>query len=269
MKLSIITINFNNRGGLKKTIDSIISQSFKDFEWIVIDGASTDGSKELIEHYSEFISYWVSEPDKGIYNAMNKGIKVAKGEYLLFLNSGDWLCDDTSLERCFSHSFWADIIYGDLFFVDKNGNRDLYHYPQVLSLRFLYNYSLGHNATFIRRDIIQSCFYDESYEIVSDWAFFLKKALNNCSFEHISETVSCFDTTGISSEYAQLVQEERSIVINEVFPSVIIQDYKMMDEMEERLKNHQVQKVLEYGGKRKIFHKMITGLLLFIERIDK
>ncbi len=89
MKLSIITVNLNNKDGLQKTIDSVISQTFKDFEWIVIDGGSTDGSKELIEKYSDYISYWVSEPDKGIYNAMNKGIKVAKGDYLEFLNSGD------------------------------------------------------------------------------------------------------------------------------------------------------------------------------------
>ena len=83
MKLSIITINYNNRDGLQKTIESVVSQSFKDFEWIVIDGGSNDGSRELIERYAESISYWVSEPDNGIYNAMNKGIRVSKGDYLL------------------------------------------------------------------------------------------------------------------------------------------------------------------------------------------
>ena len=91
MKLSIITVNLNNRDGLQKTIDSVVSQTFKDYEWIVIDGGSTDGSKELIEQYADHFTDWVSEPDKGIYNAMNKGIGMASGEYIQFLNSGDSL----------------------------------------------------------------------------------------------------------------------------------------------------------------------------------
>ena len=109
MKLSIITINYNNLAGLQKTIESVVSQTFRDFEWIVIDGGSVDGSRELIERYANSFSYWVSEPDKGIYNAMNKGIVVAKGDYLLFLNSGDWLCDEMALERSFSHHPTKDI----------------------------------------------------------------------------------------------------------------------------------------------------------------
>ena len=91
MKLSVITINFNNKEGLAKTIVSVVGQTTRDFEWIIIDGGSTDGSMELIENNSEYISYYVSEPDKGIYNAMNKGIMASHGEYLLFLNSGDYL----------------------------------------------------------------------------------------------------------------------------------------------------------------------------------
>ena len=102
MKLSIITINYNNREGLKRTIESVVNQTFTDFEWILIDGGSTDGSKELIEQYSNRFSYWVSEPDNGIYNAMNKGLRAAKGDYLQFLNSGDRLYNAQSLASCFS-----------------------------------------------------------------------------------------------------------------------------------------------------------------------
>ena len=90
-KLSIITINYNNLEGLKRTVESVINQTSKEFEYIVIDGGSNDGSGAYIESKSEHIDYWVSEPDKGIYNAMNKGIAKASGEYLLFLNSGDHL----------------------------------------------------------------------------------------------------------------------------------------------------------------------------------
>lgn len=101
-KLTIITINLNNKAGLQTTIDSVIAQTYKDFEWIIIDGGSTDGSKELIEKYTNYIKYWVSEPDKGIYNAMNKGIKVAEGEYLQFLNSGDSLFSNSVLSDIFT-----------------------------------------------------------------------------------------------------------------------------------------------------------------------
>ena len=94
MHLSIVTINYNNLSGLQKTIDSVLSQSFEDFEWIVIDGGSTDGSKELLEQYQEHFAYWCSVPDKGIYNAINKGIKLATGDIIGLLNSGDTALPD-------------------------------------------------------------------------------------------------------------------------------------------------------------------------------
>jgi glycosyltransferase involved in cell wall biosynthesis len=96
-KLSIITINYNNSIGLKKTIESVVSQSCSEFEFIVIDGGSQDVSKEIIELHQSKINYWVSEKDKGIYHAMNKGIRASSGEYILFLNSGDVLLDDVEI----------------------------------------------------------------------------------------------------------------------------------------------------------------------------
>lgn len=267
MKLSIITVNLNNREGLQKTIDSVICQTFRDFEWIVIDGGSTDGSKELIEQYSDHFAYWVSEPDKGIYNAMNKGIKVAKGEYLQFLNSGDWLYCKTTLERCLSHNFEEEIIYGDLCFC--NGDiSEIYRYPQQLSLRFLYNLSLGHPASFIKKSILQKTLYDENLKIVSDWKLFFTQAMNNVSFGHIDEVVCCFDTTGISSADEKLVEKERASVLNEYLNPMIRTDYEAMNEIEERLCLPQVKRVLEYGGKKKLYHKMITACLKCIELLD-
>ena len=96
-KLSIITINLNNQSGLIKTIQSVISQTFKDFEWIIIDGDSTDGSKELLKKHIQHFTHCISEKDNGIYNAMNKGIKLAQGEYIYFLNSGDYLCNKDTM----------------------------------------------------------------------------------------------------------------------------------------------------------------------------
>ena len=257
MKLSIITVNLNNRDGLQKTIDSVMFQTFRDFEWIVIDGGSSDGSRELIERYADYFVYWVSEPDKGIYNAMNKGIKVAKGDYLQFLNSGDWLADETALERCFSHRFTADVAYGDLYFCNDR-EKKRYTYPCKLTLKFLYDYSLGHSASFIRKELIMSELYNEKYQIVSDWEFFLKQALRNKSFEYIDEDVSCFDMSGLSSKNEQLVKNERKSVINDLIPDALIRDFELMDEME----------VMRYSHKP-IYKKMISAALLFIGLIDK
>ena len=144
MKLSIITINYNNRDGLQKTIESVVSQSFKDFEWIVIDGGSNDGSRELIERYAESISYWVSEPDKGIYNAMNKGIKASNGDYLLFLNSGDSLCDEYVIADFQKLSFTEDIISGNIIVDDSIYNARFSPDESELSYRFMCESTILH-----------------------------------------------------------------------------------------------------------------------------
>lgn len=127
--LSIITINFNNKEGLIKTVESVVHQSYQDFEYIVIDGGSTDGSADYIKEQQTHFDYWVSEPDKGIYNAMNKGIEVAKGEYCLFLNSGDWLVEG-SLKDLFKHNFNDDVIYSNCYFSKKKGQKSFLKYSQ-------------------------------------------------------------------------------------------------------------------------------------------
>ena len=111
MKLSIITVNLNNKTGLEKTVKSVCSQTFEEFEFIIIDGGSTDGSLDIIKRYEDNISCWVSEQDKGVYNAMNKGIKMAKGEYLQFLNSGDSLINSDVLNKVFKENKTEDIIF--------------------------------------------------------------------------------------------------------------------------------------------------------------
>lgn len=268
MKLSIITVNLNNRDGLQKTIDSVISQTFKDFEWIVIDGGSTDGSKELIEQCADHFAYWVSEPDKGIYNAMNKGIKVARGEYLQFLNSGDWLCDETALERCFSHEFDADVVYGDTFFYEGMNIRER-HYPKIMTFKYLYNQSLGHSSSFIKREILNEELYDEGLKIVSDWKFFLLQAFKNKKFEYIGEMVSCFSADGISSINGKLLAKERERVLSRELPKLIALDYEKMDEMEALLNQDRVKKVIAFSKKKKLYRKMISGCLRVISFMDR
>ena len=122
MKLSIITVNLNNAGGLQKTIESVVTQTWLDFELIIVDGDSTDGSVEVIQQFNDSAIpqfHWVSEPDSGVYQAMNKGIRMAQGEYLLFLNSGDFLVDSNVLSQVFKFGFSADILFGKCRDSDK------------------------------------------------------------------------------------------------------------------------------------------------------
>lgn len=228
MKLSIITINFNNRAGLQKTIDSVISQTFKDFEWIIIDGGSTDGSKELIEQYDKYITYWVSEPDKGIYNAMNKGIKVAKGEYLYFLNSGDYIASYNVLSRVFKYNFQTDIINGNLIIISDSIRRDYGIHSDYISCFDLIKGNLNHPSTFIKKRLFDLYgLYDESLKIVSDWKFFLYTiVIRGCSVKYVNEDIACFTMGGISNTSLELVKEERNKVLSEFFPSYVLEDYK-------------------------------------------
>ena len=127
IKISIITINFNNCKGLVQTLDSVAQQTYNNYEHIIIDGASTDGSKSIIEQYKNknpHVTYWVSEKDEGIYNAMNKGITHAQGQYLLFLNSGDYI-EPNILEQAATSLTGTDIIYGNLYFISESGHKYL------------------------------------------------------------------------------------------------------------------------------------------------
>lgn len=219
MKISIITINYNNKDGLQKTIDSVITQTFKNFEWIVIDGGSTDGSKELIEKYAQHITYWVSEPDKGIYNAMNKGILKATGDYLSFMNSGDTYYDNTTLDIVYNKMSEsnADIYYGNSLYIYKDKER-VFYTPPKLTLYDLYKGTILHQASFIKRELFQKQGYDETLKIVSDWKMWLVWILQDKEFKYIDLIISRFDAYGISTTNTNLVNEERNIVINEQLP---------------------------------------------------
>lgn len=216
--LSIITINYNNRDGLQKTIDSVICQTWRDYEWVIIDGGSTDGSKELIEQYQEHFAYWCSEPDKGVYNAMNKGISKAKGEYLLFLNSGDVLYDNSVFEKVANVGSHADIVSGQVERMD-NG-RLLRRYDKSIFMQ-LYNDTLNHQGTFIKRCLFENLKYDENLKVVSDWKFWIDSVvINNATVDVIDVMVAKQDMTGISSN-GVLLKEERMNLINGYFPQLL------------------------------------------------
>lgn len=219
--ISIITINYNNLEGLKKTMASVLGQTWKGFEYIVIDGGSTDGSAAYIESQSSQIDYWVSEPDTGIYNAMNKGIKVAKGEYLLFLNSGDHFFSNQILHQNYKSLKLYDIIYYNLKVV---GEKETFikKYPEELRFSYFVNDTLPHPASFIRKEVFNKIgLYDESLKIVSDWKFFIQIVCKyNCSYKRIDETLSTFYLDGICSN-----PNNKNIILAEK-QKVLITDFK-------------------------------------------
>lgn len=222
--LSIVTVNLNNKTGLQTTSDSIVSQIYKDFEWIVIDGGSIDGSKEIIEKYQDKLSYWCSEPDAGIYNAMNKGIKHAKGEWLLFLNSGDRLYDKSTLSSIVFPDNNIDIIYGVMHRFSEKGcvNNENMMKNRLHWSDFLLD-GLPHQSTFIRRSLFNKIgLYDESLKAVSDWKFFIKAIVyNKTQYRFIQQDIAIYEGQGISDFIGQ---QERNMLIPQLFPAMMIDD---------------------------------------------
>jgi glycosyltransferase involved in cell wall biosynthesis len=255
-KISIITINYNNLEGLKRTIQSVINQTWQEFEYVVIDGSSSDGSVAYIESESVNIDYWVSEPDKGIYNAMNKGITKANGEYLLFLNSGDELYDLEVLNNNNTDIHTEDFVYFDIFLFFGTEIK-IHKYPQSLNFESFLIGSLGHPTTFIKRDLFARIgSYDESLKIVSDWKFFMIAILKyGCTSRKISVVLSKFYMDGISFNNETEVQLERQKVLKECFP-----EYMRLKDLERFLKD--IKKSKTIGFLRKL------GLVRFINKIN-
>ena len=230
--LSIITVNRNNARGLKRTISSVLAQTYPDFEFIIIDGASEDESRGIIRENAGHLNYWISEPDNGIYHAMNKGVKVAKGEYCLFLNSGDYLVDCNVLENIFNHDIKADIISGNVLKMRSNTKFRRVSSHDSVSLHKLCIHSLPHQASLIRRSLFDEIGnYTESYRIVSDWEFFLKAlVIHEKSYQHISLDISYFTIGGVSStrENFDLAYQESHDCLKRLFPKFVddLMDYR-------------------------------------------
>lgn len=243
MKISIITINYNNGEGLERTIQSVIDQDNSlSIEHLVIDGGSIDNSREIIDKYQTHIAYQCSEKDRGIYHAMNKGIAHATGEYLLFLNSGDFLEPD-SIAKVVNQLSGEDIVYGDLYFQDLKGNRTPMLYPEKPTTEYLFEKSLGHPATFFRRNLFEKYAYNESLKIVSDWEFLFRKiVMERCSVKHIPIFISTFMTDGISCTMSELCQKERQETLYRLLSPAITEELRMLYALK---KNHEPFSLLD------------------------
>ena len=269
MKLSIITINYNNAEGLRKTLASVASQTYADIEHVIVDGGSTDGSVEIIREYADneakgerleakgtenskadtpastlytlhltpsaHVVRWISEPDKGIYNAMNKGIRMATGEYIEILNSGDILFDANVTRRMIERLDQINsqgeenmgILYGNMTKVNSQGKVVGKSGYTEYSLRQFYSSTLNHDCAYIRRDLFEEYgLYDEQLKIVSDWKWYLQAiGLGRVKPEYVDIDVTIFDDGGISETNLALRYAERRKVLEEVLPPAILWDY--------------------------------------------
>lgn len=251
MILSIITINYNNNDGLGKTLASVRSQTCKDFEHIIVDGGSMDGSVTTIHKHVVFMGdriRWVSEPDKGIYNAMNKGIGMAQGDYVQFLNSGDCLVSDDVIGKILEELKRNDspsILYGNMLkdMLDGRIIRDKCFAGQDISFLGFYIGTLNHSPAYIRKDLFEKYgLYDESLRIVSDWKWFLQAIiLGEERPVYTDIDVTMFDMHGISETNKDLDKAERKKVLGELIPRTILSDYDSWAfpiEQMKRLKRH-------------------------------
>jgi len=267
-KISIITINYNDSNGLNKTIESVVNQSFEDYEFIVIDGGSTDGSIEIIEQNKSKINYWVSEKDSGVFNAMNKGIKAAKGEFVIFMNGGDCFSSNTILKEISTElNSDFDIYYGDNYKISPNSKR-LKTYPENLTFSFFYSSSINHQSTFIRRSLFETYFYyNENYKIASDWEFFVYTiCYANVPTKYLKKTIANYDFTGISSnpKFADVFVNEKLQTLRKFFPT-FVDDYKDINELNSK-RFLQYQHIKRYNLAWKFLKATINFILIFLPK---
>lgn len=266
MTLSVITINYNNAAGLEKTIKSVISQTNKSYEFIIIDGDSTDGSKEIIERHKGEINYWVSEPDKGIYNAMNKGVKVAKGEYCIFMNSGDIFYSNKVIDDFFDKAdLTSDIIEGDCYLQGR-----VMELPNSISGIFLFKHALCHQASFIKTRLLKTEPYLEDYKIASDWMFFFNTLIiKNGTYQHIDIIVCDFDCNGISATNKDLGYLERKQWLKKAIPHRVYDDYILLSNYEDTKIPRLLQLELSGIGEGTSFEKAVVLFVKFLKKIHK
>ena len=249
MKLSIITINYNNAEGLRKTLASVASQTYRDIEHIIIDGGSSDGSVDVIREYEStnrscdnpLIIIWSSEPDKGIYNAMNKGILKATGNYVWILNSGDCVAMEETVERMMNviieSKKYMPILMGNILHLYPDGQRspskekhpDIVKTPQPIyaSMFTFYRGTIPHDAAFVRRDLFEKYgLFDETMKICADWKLYLNMiALGDVVPMYVNLDVVLFDMTGISNTNNELRLLERRTYLKEIIPTSVLKDY--------------------------------------------
>ena len=249
MKISIITVCKNAENAIERTILSVVTQNCfnTNIEYVIVDGASTDKTFEIIEQYAnKYPIKWISEPDSGIYNAMNKGIKMATGNYLLFLNAGDYLVHYNvikSLTNLFE-SNKVDVIYGDALYINPFTEQYHINSKQIGGAFFFYQDALPHQAVFYKKSLFDKFgLYDETYTINADNVFNKKIICNeHVSIKHLNQIISVFFYDGISSKNDSLSRKETKIFQEQCFTKDELREIKKQAQKLETVKSRQNKK---------------------------
>ncbi len=213
--LSVITVVFNNEKDIERTMLSVLNQSYLNIEYLVIDGKSTDGTLEIIEKYCSRLAILISEKDAGIYDAMNKGLAKASGEYVVFMNSGDEFYENDTVKTVFAFAPDADIYYGETEMIGQNlqslGQRR-HKTPESFIWRdFKYGMSVSHQAIFIRRKLVEN--YDLKYQLSSDIDWILTAAKKARKIVNVHQYVAKYLVGGISKKrHFQSLKERFAIM---------------------------------------------------------
>lgn len=230
--LSIITVCFQAKEAVLTTIENILQQSWIDFEYLIIDGASDDGTIELLESKIPFFEQkeipfrYISEPDQGIYDAMNKGSKLAQGQWLLFLNAGDVLVSPDVLKNIFSSSSGADVIYGDTICTYQGQQK---YYPALPLENLRYEMAFCHQSVFIRREHTLRHPYDTSYRVCADHRLFLSLYLEGKTFDYRAIPVSLYEIAGYSDRnilpaHKEQLRMQKELGIFRISPKWLIRE---------------------------------------------
>lgn len=264
MKLSIVTINYNDVLGVKITLQSVFNQTCRDIEHVIVDGGSSDGSRTVIEEYANKALcpvLWVSEPDKGIYNAMNKGLRMATGDYIQILNSGDVLADDKVVERmlvALKEKDYPDIIYGNMMksFPDGRLIRDRGYAGSNPTMLGFIRGTLNHDPVYIRKSLFEQFgYYREDLPITADWRWYVEAIpLGGIIPVYVDIDVTIFDMTGISETQLEKRELERNEELKRILPIGVYKDYELY-----RFPLEQMRRIKRYPLVYKFFN--------FVERV--
>lgn len=212
--ITVVTVCYNSVDMIEKTLKSVIEQSYSNKEYVVIDGASTDRTKKIVERYIDSIDFFMSEPDNGIYHAMNKAVGVAKGEWIIFMNAGDVFVDNAVLEKVsYSLSATIDVLYGDIL---TSRNTELVLKEAPSEIKSMHRMPFCHQAVFTRTSLLRSFPFDEKYKMSADFKLYKQLNRENATFRRLPLPITIYDRTGLSNSQRARGLGENIAVIKEI-----------------------------------------------------
>lgn len=262
-KISVITVVYNNANGIKRTIDSVASLDYRNIEYIIIDGNSTDNTTDVIQANSKKVSKWISEPDCGIYDAMNKGIGMSTGDWLVFMNAGDEFADKDVISYIIPYVNDYDIIYGSMLRVSDTAQYITKgitsEHPDAFD--FMHG-SLGHQASFINRKVFEKTgYYSTEYKLASDAKFFYDAIItNSAKTKYIDKVIAKFSLGGASTANQQLYNNERKAFLIKSLGLSIYSRYEELYRIKNNVETAEAISLYKWLKKHHLLYRIIRYL---------